>query len=169
MTFGCLTMALYLVTGCSGSAPAVAGVVRVGGEPLAEGAVSFIPEDGKGAVAGAPIKAGKYQIEKDLMVGRYWVEIHGERKTGKRILNPIFPADYVDEVVAVVPPKYNTKGNLIREVTAGFNPIDFELDPIKKSKKGGGRTENRKRNYELLVLSSPLRASGHKKRPTGAR
>jgi hypothetical protein len=97
--------------------------------------------DDKGAVArdrgpggGSPIAEGKYQIAKGLTIGRYRVEIQGTRKTGKKIRDPIFRSDLVDEEVDVVPEKYYKNSILIKEVHAGAQTIDFPLEGIKKGK-----------------------------------
>jgi hypothetical protein len=139
MTLGCLT-ASVLLFGCSKPEPTVTGTIRVDGEPLARGSISFVPLDDKGAVAddrgpggGGTIAEGKYRVEKGLTVGSYRVEIQGTRKIpGKPRRNPIIPSSLVDDEVAVVPSKYNTKSTLIVEVHAGAQTIDFPLEGIKK-------------------------------------
>ena len=135
----CLAAGILLAWGCSNAGPTVTGTVRVDGEPLEKGSITFVPVDDKGQVAsgrgpdaGSPIKGGKYQVARDLTPGKYRVEIQGTRKGTKKVPDPVIADRLVYEEVAVVPPEYNKNSNLIREVRAGPNPIDFDLKGIKK-------------------------------------
>ena len=65
--------------GCGGSASGVSGSVAFEGQPVANGAISFLPEDGKGPVVGGPITAGRYRID-NITPGRKIVQIAGEKK-----------------------------------------------------------------------------------------
>jgi hypothetical protein len=132
---GLLTLSgLLLVFGWSKSGPTVAGVVKVDGEPLAKGSISFVSVDGRGPGGGDIIKEGRYRIEKGLTVGKYRVEIQGTRRTQKKVADTLVPADQVLEEAAVVPLEFNRNSTLFKEVRAGHNPIDFELPGIKKSR-----------------------------------
>jgi len=139
MTLRCLATGLLLASGCSNAVPTVTGTVRVDGEPLEKGSIRFVPVDDQGEVAsgrgpggGGTIKGGKYQVDQGLTPGKYRVEIQGTKEGSKQINNPLIPAELAREEVAVVPPKYNKKSILIEEVRAGSNPIDFDLEGIKK-------------------------------------
>jgi hypothetical protein len=142
-TLAHLSAGLLLLSGCTKSEPTVTGVVRVEGELLARGSISFVPVDGKDKVAGdrgpgggATIGEGKYSIEKGLTVGKYRIEIQGVRQEpGKKMLDA-FGSDVTKEL-AVVPTQYNKESKLIREVRAGSNNIDF-LD-LKGMPVGGRR------------------------------
>jgi hypothetical protein len=135
-----LASALLLASGCSKAGPTVTGTVLVDGKPLEKGSITFVPIDDKAEVAsgrgpggGGTIKRGKYQVDKGLTPGKYRVEIQGTRKGSGKIPNPLAPGDQVHEEVAVVPPEYNKKSILIREILPGSNPpIDFDLEGIKK-------------------------------------
>jgi hypothetical protein len=137
-TLCCLTAALLLLSGCSQAEPTVTGVVRVGGEPLEKGSISFDPVDEKGAIAGdrgpgggSPIVEGRYQIDKDLTVGKYRVKIQGTRKGPGKMRDSF--GGIVDKEENVVPKKYYENSILIKEVRAGSNTINFEdLEGIKK-------------------------------------
>jgi len=52
-----------LATGCSGGGGGVtiSGTVTYNGTPLEKGAITFLPEDGKGASSGAMIEKGQYK------------------------------------------------------------------------------------------------------------
>jgi hypothetical protein len=133
----------WVLSGCSSSEPSVWGTVRVDGKPLADGSIFFVPVDGKGEIAddhgpgaGTTIKEGTYRIErgKGLMAGRYRVEIQGTRTTPQRELDPLFGTTLVQKVVEEVPPEYNKKSTQYKEVSAGVNPIDFDLKGTRKSR-----------------------------------
>src|SRR5262249_11882257 len=120
---------------CSPSEPSVWGTIRVAGEPLAKGSISFVPVDDKGAIAdgrgpggGETIKEGRYRIEKGLTVGRYQVKIQGTKRTPRLVPDPLNPITRLPEEAPVVPPKYNQNSTQFIEVRAGGNPIDFDLD-----------------------------------------
>jgi hypothetical protein len=143
----CLATVLLLISGwalsgCSSSEPSAWGTVRVDGEPLASGSITFVPVDGKGETAddhgpggGTTIKEGTYRIErgKGLKVGRYRVEIQGIRTTPRKVLDPLFSTALVQEEAGVLPAEYNKKSTLFREVSAGVNKIDF--DDLKGTRK----------------------------------
>jgi hypothetical protein len=136
-----LSAGLLLLSGCAKSEPTVTGIVRLDGELLARGWISFVPvDDGdkaatdRGPGGGATIGEGRYQIEKGLMAGKYRIEIQGVREVpGKHMIDPFGAA--VTKEVNVVPPEFNVRSNLIREVKAGSNTIDFlDLKGIKKGR-----------------------------------
>src|SRR5262245_47976846 len=133
MTCCCLTAGVLLISGCSPTDPTVTGTIRVDGDPLDQGSIQFVPVDDRRKIAtdhgpggGTTIKGGKYRIEKGmgLRVGRYRVEIQGTRRTTRQVPDPINASVLVPEEVAVVPPKYNQKSTLFREVKAGANTHD---------------------------------------------
>jgi hypothetical protein len=124
-----------LVSGCARPAPTVSGTIRFDGEPLAKGSITFFPVDGTVAPGGGGVvKEGSYKIEKGLTPGKYRVDIQVVKKTAKNVLNPIMPAGLIREEVAAIPPEYNVKSRLIREIHSGDNPIDFELETGKVRK-----------------------------------
>jgi hypothetical protein len=136
-------MLVLVFVGRSPSGSTVTGIINVDGEPLTKGSITFVPVDdqgniaeGRGTGSGTIIKDGKYQIDQGLTtVGRYRVEIQGTRTIpGKKILDPVMPYRFIDAEVAVVPPEYNKKSTLIKEVVVGPNQIDFELKGIKKGR-----------------------------------
>ena len=49
--------------GCGGNAASVSGTVTYDGQPVGDGMVTFLPADGKGAVAGGKITDGRYTVE----------------------------------------------------------------------------------------------------------
>jgi len=123
------------VMGCSGSGPQraeVSGTVKLNGELVEEGAISFIPVEGTtGPQAGEAIRKGTYHIAraKGVVVGKNRVQLVAFRKSGKKIQDPTkLPGVLTDERVQAFPPEYNTESTLVREIKPDGNIIDFEID-----------------------------------------
>jgi len=120
----------------------VEGKVTLDGTAVEQGSIAFLPTgDTKGPTAGGTIEKGRYSIPaaQGPAVGRYRVEIHAPRKTGKKIQAPMAPAGTMaDEVVDAAPAQYNSKSTLEKEVKSGRNEFDFDL-------KGGAGSDARKR------------------------
>ncbi len=114
---------LLLSAGCGREKVAVKGTVTLDNIPLANGIIDFNPTDGKGANMGAAIKDGKYELVGDSAVlpGRKTIHITATRATGKKLaafpLDP--PEKYVDEIVQIIPAKYNTSSELTVVLEAG--------------------------------------------------
>ena len=127
---------LALLSGCGGveGRGTVKGTVRFDGEPIAEGSIQFSPTGGnKGPAAGATIENGEYFIpaEKGPPVGLNRVEIRAVRKTGRKVTPPQTfggPPQPVDELVQFIPPQYNEQSTLEKDVAAGQNVFDFDLE-----------------------------------------
>jgi hypothetical protein len=114
---------LACVVGCSGSSNdfKLSGNVTVGGEPVAQGEIRFVPVDGKGATSGAAIQDGKYQTV--VPRGKKIVQITGYKKTGEKKADPHLPES---AMVPVLKPVGQLKEPY--EVTqAGVK--DFQLAP----------------------------------------
>jgi hypothetical protein len=125
-----LGLAVAGPAGCGGSnRAAVRGKVTLDGQPLEMGRINFFPDgENKGPAAGAVILNGSYSVpaRNGVVVGKNRVEIHGTRKTGKKIISAM-SGQPIDEVGNPVPAKYNTKSELIRDVKPGSEEIDFDL------------------------------------------
>jgi len=123
--------ALAVATGCSQQVQ-VRGTVKLDGQPLDNGSITFIPVDPtKGNTAGATISNGSYQIQGDNLPppGAYRVEIRSQKKTGKMIPagSPAPPGTMVEETVSAIPDKYNKASTLQSEFKTGSNTFDFDL------------------------------------------
>ena len=122
-----------LLLGCHGSddrRAAASGTVRIGGEPLVEGAISFFPIEGtSGPSAGGIIEQGEYSIPRSqgVAVGRNRVEIRGFRNTGRKVPDIWDPNRMLDERVHILDAEYNDRSTLVREVQPGANRFDFDL------------------------------------------
>ncbi len=145
LALGLLFCMLLVVSGCAGSTRgAVQGKVTWDGDPLEEGEISFIPLDPKlGPTAGAPIRRGEYAIDaaRGPVAGKYRVQINAFRKTGRKVWDgmgdekaPAAQKNFVEEIEAFIPPRYNERSDLRATVEAGkVNHFDWPLksDPRK--------------------------------------
>lgn len=119
-------------TGCGSRQPRIEGNVTLDGVPVDGGSIVFLLSGGAGGgdKANAPIVGGKYVIEgeraKTLMPGSYAVQIHWLQ----RLVKPGFDPNSADDSAGVkqlIPPQYNSKSTLTREIAAGTNKLDFDL------------------------------------------
>jgi hypothetical protein len=126
-------IALGAACGC-GNAPnrqEVTGEVTLKGQPVADGVINFAPVDGQATGDGAQIVNGKYRIpkEKGLAPGKYRVAIYaGDGRSGAGDASPDSPYARQKAGSERVPPKYNEKSELVKEVTSGGpNRFDFDI------------------------------------------
>ncbi len=123
------TSLLLFTVGCGGST-VVSGTVTYNGEPVANGSIQFLPEDGKGPSAGGMITGGKYRIAEKLTPGKKTVRIEGFK-----VLDvPTSSAEMqrrAEEGVAVEQaaqiPENAVGNNATVEVKAGEQTLDFKL------------------------------------------
>ena len=110
----------------------VSGKVSVDGKPLDIGVIAFMPKaggEGAGRVAGAPIRDGIYSVpeENGPTAATYRIEIHWNKRTGKKIPNPMDTEQMTDELVEGLPKKYHQDSELTAEVSADKTQFDFDL------------------------------------------
>jgi hypothetical protein len=123
-----------LLSGCDSSPKRqeVTGTVIFRGQPLDEGIIDFEPMDGQGSKSGASILNGEYHIpqEKGLFPGRYKVSIvagDGVKTSGNAEPSGRLPPG-VTPGKERIPPEYNVRSNVIREIKKdGPNQIDFTI------------------------------------------
>ncbi len=129
-----LPLASLLLAGCTTRPPSVSGAVTYDGQPVAKGNITFTPVDGKGAVVGAPISAGKYTVG-ELAAGPKTVHISAppetefpkstaelEKQAAAAGNNPVEPPRIEDLVPA------DAIGNGVQvEIQAGAQVRDFHL------------------------------------------
>jgi hypothetical protein len=111
--------------GCSNTYE-VTGTVRLDGQPIEKGSITFVPADGKGVTAGSEIKDGKYTVSK-VSTGTRLVQIRYPKVAGKKTLYDTPASPTRDLFREVLPPKYNDRTELRFEVHPGANEKDWEL------------------------------------------
>ena len=128
---GVLIAVLCTSAGCGPGYPRIEGNITLDGVPVDGGSISFIQGTGPGSDKGnAPILGGKYVIEgeraKNLTPGSYTVQIFWLQRTAKAGPDPAV-VDTSPAVMQRIPPQYNSKSTLKREITPGTNKFDFDL------------------------------------------
>jgi hypothetical protein len=133
----CLGAGLLVFSRYWKSGPAIAGSVRLDGNPLPWGSIRFVPVEGTpGPDAGAVIDEGAYEVTRGLTAGKYQVKINGcKEHTLRKEQDPIIPVEFIPEEQEAVPAEYSKKSQLFITVQARFNPrFDFELTSSRKRK-----------------------------------
>jgi hypothetical protein len=132
MRDGCwcaLVAAALVLEGCS-TGPAtgtVTGDVTFDGQPIKDGRITFVPIDGQGQTGGGAIKDGKFEAQ-NVPVGTMKVEINGNKLTGKKIKAYDTPESPVsDEIVELVPPRYNFNSEIKLDVKRGSQSVKYDL------------------------------------------
>lgn len=125
---GSMVFAAVVVAGCS-SETRIEGEVKLDGQPVNGGSISFFPEaeDGRYPVSGE-IKDGKYLIDskRTRIYGSYRVEINWLKETKEEELDKSFdPPKKVFKTVQAIPEQYNKKSKLTAEIKPGLNTYNF--------------------------------------------
>ncbi len=126
-------IALAALGGCSDplARQEITGEVTLKGQPVEDGVIQFAPLDGQPTGDGAQIVKGKYRIPKakGLSPGKYRVAIYaGNGTTGEGDASPDSPNAGRAVARERVPPEFNEKSTLIKEVTKdGPNKFDFAI------------------------------------------
>jgi len=128
--------ATALIAGCGGPTDerprqAVAGEVKIDGEPLKAGMIQFMPtEPGLAVPGGAAITDGKYAMSKadGLVPGPYQVSVTSAPAPATGLVEGSMPGDPLPPPKEPIPSIYNSKTTLTAKVTeAGPNTFSFEL------------------------------------------
>jgi hypothetical protein len=131
-----ILLTLFVWPGCSGDDPlnrqAISGTIRLGGQPLAAGAVLLDPiSERTGTAVGATIHDGGFAIaRKDGPVpGSYKVRIYAS----SRIQAPAPKGASQRKprpMVELIPEKYNSRTELSAEIVSGqSSPLIYDLAP----------------------------------------
>jgi hypothetical protein len=125
-------IALGPLAGCGGQdRHEVTGEVLLDGQPVEDGVIQFAPADGQGTGDGAQIANGRYRIpkEKGLAPGKYKVTIYaGDGRSGAGDASPDSPHARTKPGKERIPAEYNTRSNVVKEVTRdGPNKFDFDI------------------------------------------
>ena len=123
-------LGLALTAGCSNRSTTVtvAGTVRYEGQPLDNGEIRFIPDEGTAAPTnGGRIVAGRYSVTArgGLLPGRYRVEIESRPTAGNELAMPK-DGEGPPKPPVKIPARYNSESTLKAEI--GPEPPELTLD-----------------------------------------
>ncbi len=107
----------------------LSGKVSYDGAPIDAGTISFLPVDGAELrVSGGEIVDGAYSVpeERGANAGKYRVEIHWAKKTGKKYFDNELKLEN-DERKEALPPRFHAKSELTAEVSGRQSTFDFHL------------------------------------------
>ena len=118
---------LAVVIGCGSKDQAtVSGSVKLNGEPLNSGTITFVPVDGATASAAGLIEGGTYTVE--MPPGEKRVQISAMKVIGRRQVYEGDPnSPVVDDVQEMIPPQYNAASTLTVSAKAGSQTQDYDL------------------------------------------
>lgn len=129
---GIVSLSLALA-GCGGGEPGIyplSGTATFNGDQIDLGSIALIPVGGGEAQhpSGGVIKDGKYTVpqESGPKAGKYRVEVHWLKKTGKELIDPD-SGDKYDERKEALPPKFHSQSELTVEIPAPANKHDLSL------------------------------------------
>jgi hypothetical protein len=104
----------------------VKGEVTLDGQPLREGRILFVPEDGQGQTGGSTITDGKFTAE--VPVAKMKVQINANEVVGRQPAYEGVPnSPMIDVVKEKIPVRYNDKSELSLEVKRGSQSVKYEL------------------------------------------
>ncbi len=131
LLFPTLALTVLLAGGCgSGSSGyPVTGTVTWKGQPLDQGSIQFLPEEGKGTMVGAEIRAGRYALPTPpgLAPGTYRVRINSRSGVNPRAAPDTNLTDPKSK--EQLAKKYNEETILKKEVKPDqTNTFDFTVD-----------------------------------------
>lgn len=121
-------LAMASIAGCN-KGPAVGtinGEVTLDGKPIQDGRILFSPIDGQGGTGGGPIVEGKFTAP-DVPANKMKVEINGNKVIGKIKAYDTPESPLMDNVVEIVPHRYNVNSELTLEVKPGIQDVKYEL------------------------------------------
>jgi len=125
------SLSMLFVIGCGKTTNRLAleGAVTLDGQPLTEGSIAFLPQQGtKGPVTGGRIDDGQFSVSpnKGAFQGNFLVKITAGRKTGRQEKDPF--GNLFDVREQYLPARYNRQSELTAEVTSsGPNQFEFDL------------------------------------------
>jgi hypothetical protein len=129
-----LCLSIPTMVGCSNGLAQVEGQVTFNGEPVSRGMLNLEPVDGKGAVTGSAIEAGKFRIdnvlpgEKIVRISAVYVKSVSKQSDGSEI-------EICDDLL---PMEYGQTSAVRLKVEAPSTKKDYFIegpDPRKKDKK----------------------------------
>jgi hypothetical protein len=129
----CGAALLLPLAGCGGDGlKEIHGTITYRGQPLPKGVIEFLPPDGNGPTAAAPVVNGEFKLR--VGCGRKAVRIQGFRASGKRAYSSGPPGGPpVEEQEQFLPERFNANSTLVQEITADKSIYDFHLDDLKRA------------------------------------
>ena len=127
---GVAILAGLALVGCGGSkkpypTATVAGAVKLNGEAIKTGTITFMPTDGKASSEGGHIQNGKYSVEVPL--GPKSIQISAVQGTGRMRKTYDTPDSPTEEITEeIVPACYNVATTLEHNVTANKADLNFD-------------------------------------------
>ncbi len=109
---------------------AISGTVKVNGEPLATGNISFYPVEGQATSGGDRVTDGKFSVPKEmgLVPGKYRVQVNAPVPgTGGVPDETALPGDPPAPPRELIPPEWNTSSTQTIDVRKQ-GPFDFDFD-----------------------------------------
>ena len=118
-------MCCWLLLGCSGNPnlAEVSGTITLDGKPLPKAMITFTPSSGGATSFGKSNDSGHYRMMFGENEPGAWI---GANKVSIRT-GDVLP-DNSGSVPELVPAAYNSNSTLTKDVVAGSNTIDFELN-----------------------------------------
>jgi hypothetical protein len=127
--FAVIASMAVVVAGCARSDPnrgEVRGTVTIDGEPVAAGAVMFIPTDGAGQASGGKIVDGQYTV--NAWVGPSKVAVRAPIKVGERKLYDTADSPVQPVMKESLPSTFNEHTTLTFDVKPGNNEHDIQIN-----------------------------------------
>ena len=118
-------LAILVLSGCGAANPlerqALTGAVTLGGEPLEQGAIQFVPQDSKTGIAGgAVIQSGAFRLpaEKGLPPGKYKVMVFSGAADSSAE-QPAMPGESGPLAQERIPAEFNVESEVVIEIVKG--------------------------------------------------
>src|SRR4051794_2441013 len=99
---------LLILAGCGdGKMATVSGTVQLDGQPVKDGAISFIPADGQGPTAGSMVKDGQYSAQ--VPIGLMKVSLSAPKVVGHKKVYATPNSPEMPVTAEAIPARYNEK------------------------------------------------------------
>jgi hypothetical protein len=122
-----LALALVWLAGCGDGTTTtqVSGTIKLDGQPIEQGAITFMAADGSTPTSGGEVKDGAYSAR--VHAGLMRVSISSAKVVGKKKIYPTPNSPEMPITVEAVPAKYNTQTTLTLEVKGSKLAQDYDL------------------------------------------